>query len=306
MSPDPAPPAPPRRRADAQRIDRRLALIFVAPAIVLLLGVTIYPVVWVCWLSLQRRVPVLGIADWVGTANYRFLARDPAAWNAAAVTATFVVASVGLEVILGVAVALALRHQQRQRRLAIALLLVPWCLPGVVTARTFEWIYHPTAGLANGIVGLLGGGAINWLGDPAWALVSVIAADVWRTLPFVALLCYARLLGIPAEIYEAASIDGAGAATTFRAMTLPLLAPVLLVVTLLRTLDALRAFDLMFVLTGGGPAGTTETLTLYAYRNLFQTLQLGFGAAVSVVVFVLVALTALAYMASTERGNRPA
>jgi multiple sugar transport system permease protein len=120
-------------------------------------------------------------------------------------------------------------------------------------------------------------------------------------MPFVALLCYARLLTIPPEVYEAARVDGAGRLATLTAITLPLLRSILLVALLFRTLDALRAFDLMYVLTGGGPAGTTETLTVYAYRSLFQTLQLGFGAAVGVVIFVLVMAVAAAYLRMLRR-----
>jgi multiple sugar transport system permease protein len=172
-------------------------------------------------------------------------------------------------------------------------------MPAVVTAKLFEWLYHPAAGLVNV---LLGGRALNWLGDPALALPAVILADVWRAMPFVALLCYARLLAIPAELYEAAQVDGAGRLATLGRITLPLLARILLLALLFRTLDALRAFDIMFVLTGGGPAGTTETLTVYAYRGLFQMLQLGFGSAIGVVVFVLVMAVAWAYL-RLGRGN---
>src|SRR2546430_2186039 len=189
----------------------------------------------------------------------------------------------------------AIEHARQGQggRLAVALLLLPWGLHSVVTGRTFEWLYVPSEGLLNFV---LGGEAINWLGEPAVALPALIVADVWRTMPFVALLCYARCLTIPTEIYEAARVDGAGAIATVRDVTLPLLRRVLLIALLFRTLDALRAFDLMFVLTGGGPANTTETLTVYAYRSLFQTLQLGFGAAIGVVVGALVMLVAWAYL----------
>jgi multiple sugar transport system permease protein len=173
-------------------------------------------------------------------------------------------------------------------------------MPGVVTARLFEWLYHPAAGLINV---LLGGRAYNWLGDPTLALPALILADVWRTLPFVAVLAYARLLGIPRELYEAAEVDGAGLVATFVHVTLPLLRRVLTIAVLFRTLDALRAFDLAFVLTGGGPAGTTETLTIYAYRGLFQMLQLGFGAAIGVVVLGLVMATAWAYLRLLRAGE---
>lgn len=276
------------------RTPRQLtAVVFVAPALLVLGALTVYPSVWVLWLSLQRRVPVFDVAEVVGLANYAFLATDARFWNAARVTAVFTLASVGLELLLGVAVALALAGQRRGRRLALSLLLLAWALPAVVTAKLFEWLYHPAAGLVNV---LLGGRSINWLGDPGWALPGVILADAWRTMPFVALLCYARLLAIPPEIYEAAQVDGAGRLALLTRITLPTLRRVLLIALLFRTLDAVRAFDVMFVLTGGGPAGTTETLTLYAYRTLFQTLQFGLGAAIGVLVFGVVMALAWGFL----------
>ena len=278
--------------------DRRLGWLLLAPALALLGGLTVYPAVWVIWLSLQYRIPVFSISRWAGLAHYAFLAVDTRFWNAASVTAAFTVASVALEGGLGLAMALGLRGQRRGRRAAVALLLLAWALPSVVTAKMFEWLYHPAGGLVNF---LLGGRPVNWLGDPGLALPSLIAADVWRTTPFVALLCYARLLTIPGELYEAAEVDGAAGVQVFARITWPLVRPILLVALLFRTLDALRAFDLMFVLTGGGPAGSTETLTVYAYRALFQTLQVGFGSAIGVVVFALVMVVAVAYLRMIHR-----
>ena len=283
--------------------DRRLAWLFLAPALLVLGGLTAYPAVWVLWLSLQYRIPVFSISRWAGLEHYAFLAVDTRFWNAAGVTVAFALVSVALECALGLAIALALRGQRRWRRAAVALLLLAWALPSVVTAKMFEWLYHPSGGLVNF---LLGGRAINWLGDPALALPSLIAADVWRTTPFVALLCYARLLTIPLELYEAGQVDGAAGWQAFARITWPLVRPILLVALLFRTLDALRAFDLMFVLTGGGPAGGTETLTVYAYRALFQTLQVGFGSAIGVVVFALVMLVAVGYLRLINREGRTA
>jgi multiple sugar transport system permease protein len=281
-----------------QRADRRAGLAFVAPAVLTLAAVALYPGLWVLWLSLQQRIPIFGIAHFVGVDHFAFLAGDPRFWNAARVTLVFTGVSVVLELALGLAVALALQRQQRGRRLALSLLLLAWALPSVVTAKLFEWLYHPSAGLVNRV---LGGVPLNWLGDPGLALVGLIAADVWRTMPFVALLCYARLLTIAPEVYEAARVDGAGRLATLGSITLPLLRSILLVALLFRTLDALRAFDLMYVLTGGGPANTTETLTVYAYRSLFQTLQLGFGAAIGVVIFALVMAVAAVYLRALRR-----
>ena len=270
---------------------------FVAPAVLTLAALTAGPTLWVFWLSLRQRLPVFEIDRFAGLAHYVFLTNDARFWNALRTTVVFTVTSVALELVLGLGVALALRGQRVGRRSALSLLLLAWALPGVVTAKVFEWLYHPAAGLVNVALGL----RLNWLGDPALALSALILADVWRAMPFVALFCYARLLTIPAVVYEAAAIDGAGRWATFRFVTLPLLAPVLLVTLLFRTLDALRAFDLMFVLTGGGPAGMTETLTVYAYRSLFQTLRLGFGSAIGVVVFALVMAVAAAYVAVLRR-----
>lgn len=277
----------PRRRAD-----RRRGLLLIAPAIVALGVLTVYPGVWVLWLSLQHRIPIFDVTRFAALDNYAFLAGDPRFWNAARTTGLFTVLSVALELVLGVVMALALHAQRRGRRLALSLLLLAWAMPSVVAAKLFEWLYHPAAGLFNVLLGR----PLNWLGDPSLALPAVILADVWRTTPFVAILCYARLLTIPEELYEAAQVDGAGRLATLGRITLPLLGRILLLAALFRTLDALRAFDIMYVLTGGGPASTTETLTVYAYRSLFQMLQLGFGSAVSVVVFVLVMGVAWAYL----------
>jgi len=279
-----------------QRADRRAGIAFVAPAVLTLAALAVYPGLWVLWLSLQQRIPIFRIARFVGVDHYVFLASDPRFWNAVRVTTVFSAVSVTLELALGLLVALALQRQRAGRRLALSLLLLAWALPSVVTAKLFEWLYHPSAGLVTLLFG-----ARNWLGDPALALPGLIMADVWRTMPFVALLCYARLLTIPPEVYEAARVDGAGRLATLTSITLPLLRSILLVALLFRTLDALRAFDLMFVLTGGGPAGTTETLTVYAYRSLFQTLQLGFGSAIGVVIFALVMLVAGGYLRALRR-----
>jgi multiple sugar transport system permease protein len=264
----------------------------VAPALVALAAVTVFPALWVMWLSLQRRIPIFGVAAFEGWGNYLFLAGDPRFWNAAWVTLIFTVVSVLLELALGVLVALALVGQRRGLRTAIALLLLSWALPAVVTGKLFEWLYNPAAGLVNFV---LGGARLNWLGDPTLAFPGLVLADVWRTMPFVAIPAW-RLRGIPAEVYEAARVDGAGPLATLLRITLPLCKQILLIAVLFRTLDALRAFDLMFVLTGGGPAGTTETLTVYAYRSLFQTLHLGLGSAIGVVVFALVMLVAWGYL----------
>jgi multiple sugar transport system permease protein len=253
---------------------------------------TVYPSLWVLWLSLRDHVPIFGISRFAGLAHYAFLPTDTRFVSALATTAVFTVASVAVETALGVLVAVALVGQRRGRRVAFSLLLLAWAMPAVVTARMFEWLYHPAAGLVNYLLGA----SLNWLGDPHVALPAVVLADVWRTMPFVAVLAYARLLGVPPELYEAAQVDGAGRLATFARVTLPMLRGVLLLAVLFRTLDALRAFDIMFVLAGGGPAGATETLTVYAYRAIFQMAAFGYGSAIAVVVFALVMVVAWIYL----------
>jgi trehalose/maltose transport system permease protein len=276
-----------------ERGRRRRGWLLLAPALTVLGVLTVYPALWVVWLSLRDEVPIFGVSRFAGVRHYGFLAADPRFHAAALTTGVFTVASVALELVLGVLAALAIASLRRGRRVAFSLLLLSWAMPAVVTARIFEWLYHPTAGLVNVA---LGGARFNWLGDPRLALPAIVVADVWRTMPFVAVLAYARLLGIPRDVYEAAQVDGAGRLATFTRVTLPLLRQVLLIALLFRALDALRAFDLMFVLTGGGPANATETLTVYAYRALFQMLEFGFGSALGVIVFALVMTVTWLYL----------
>jgi ABC-type sugar transport system permease subunit len=276
-----------------ERGRRRRGWLMLTPALTVLALLTLYPGLWVLWLSLRDEVPIFGVSRFTGLRHYAFLFGDARFLAAAWTTAAFTVASVALETVLGVLAAVGIAGLTRGRRLALSFLLLAWAMPAVVTAKIFEWLYHPAAGLVNYV---LGGIALNWLGDPRLALPAVILADAWRTMPFVAVLAYARLLGIPPELYEAAQVDGASRLATFTRVTLPLLRPVLMIAVLFRTLDALRAFDIMFVLTGGGPANVTETLTVYAYRALFQMLDFGIGSAIGVIVFGAVMAVAWIYL----------
>jgi multiple sugar transport system permease protein len=198
---------------------------------------------------------------------------------------------VALELVLGLAIALTLRRAFRGRALVYGVVLLPWALPTAVSARMWEWMYHPDLGVLNYLLGA----QVNWLGSPVWALNAAVAMDVWKSTPFVALLLLAGLQAIPHEIYRAAAIDGAGRAAILRQITLPLIAPVVLVALVFRTIDAFRVFDAIYVLTGGGPADSTETLSIYAYRVLFQALEFGYGSALAVVAFACAAAVAAIY-----------
>jgi multiple sugar transport system permease protein len=264
---------------------------FLAPAAVMLAAVTLFPAIYILGLSLEQRSPILGGARFVGAENYLRLLADARFWNALANTAYFTAVSVALELGLGLAVALLLRRAFRGRALVYAVVLIPWAVPTVVTARMWEWMYNADYGVINYILGV----PINWLGSPGWAMHAAILMDVWKSTPFVALLLLAGLQSIPAELYHAASVDGASRWTMFRRLTLPQLAPLMLVVLILRTIDAFRVFDAIYVLTGGGPANSTETLSIYAYKVLFQTLEFGYGSTLAVTVLACVAFATFVY-----------
>lgn len=265
---------------------------FVLPALILLCLITVYPMVSVVYLSLHRKLLIFGISKFVGLDNYLFLIRDDRFWNALRNTVYFTTVSVSLELVLGLAIALLLNRTFKLKGIVTAGILLPWAIPTVVSARMWEWIYNSDFGILNHLLGV----KINWLGSPFWALSSAVLMDVWKTTPFTIILLLAGLKVIPAELYLAARVDGAGRWSVFRRITLPLLMPVLLVVLIFRTLDAFRVFDAVYVLTGGGPANTTETLSIYAYKVLFQTLQFGYGSTLSVVVFLCVGMMSVFYI----------
>lgn len=273
---------------------------FTAPALVLLTGVTIYPLFYVLYLSLQRKLLIFNISRFVGLDNYAFLLKDERFWNAIRNTVYFTFVSVSLEIVLGLCLAMLLNRSFRMKGLMRAFVLIPWAVPTVVSAKMWEWMYNSDFGVLNYLLGT----GINWLGSPTWALNAAIFMDVWKTTPFVVILLTAALQVIPAELFQAAKIDGASRWQSFRRITLPLLQPVLLVVLIFRTLDAFRVFDAVYVLTGGGPANTTETLSIYAYKVLFQTLQFGYGSTLSVVVFICTAGMSIFYMRLLGKGTR--
>jgi multiple sugar transport system permease protein len=265
---------------------------YLAPAAALLGAVTLYPLAHVAWLSLERR-SLLAAAPprFTGLDNYLRLAADERFWNAFGNTLYFAGVSVSLELALGLAFALVVQRPFRGRALLYGVILLPWAVPTAVSARMWEWMYESEIGVLNHLIGA----QVNWLGSPAWALNAAIFMDVWKSTPFVALLLVAGLQAIPRDLYRAAAVDGATRRTVLVRITLPLLAPVILAALVFRTVDAFRVFDSIYVLTGGGPADSTETLSIYAYKVLFQSLELGYGSALAVSVFACVALAAALY-----------
>jgi multiple sugar transport system permease protein len=273
---------------------------FVIPALVLLSFITIYPVIYVFYLSLHRKLLIFDISRFIWFDNYMFLLKDDRFWNALKNTLYFTAVSVSLELLLGLSIAILLNRSFRLRGFVRAVVLIPWAIPTVVSARMWEWIYNTDFGILNYIIG----SKINWLGSPFLAMNAAIFMDVWKTTPFVAILLMAGLQIIPRELYQAARVDGAGSWAIFKKITLPLLKPVILVVLIFRTLDAFRIFDAIYVLTGGGPANVTETLSIYAYKVLFQTLQFGYGSTLSVIVFMCIGSISIFYIRLLSKGMK--
>jgi ABC-type sugar transport system permease subunit len=288
------------RRSGIERQEARIAWWLVLPALLTILLVALFPLVWTVWESLHLhdlRMPWLG-KPFVGLENYVEALRDPRFWGALGHTAFFAAASVGLELLIGLWLALALNRAFRGRGLVRAAVLVPWAIPTVVSALLWRFMFEGQHGIVNSLLvstGLLGEPVV-WFIDPLAAWVPVILADVWKTTPFVALLLLAGLQNIDASLYEAARIDGASVWRQFRHVTLPLLKPAILVALIFRTLDAFRVFDLIYALTGGGPGTSTEPIALYTFNALLQNLQFGYGSALSVIVFLVTFGLALLYI----------
>lgn len=277
--------------------------LFLFPLLAFVAGLILVPVIGTFVDSLHQDASFLPRL-FVGTENYRDLLADPSFRQALRFTCLFALASVPLEMILGLCIALLLSFRSPARGLLRAVVLIPWAIPAAVSGKVFERIYDYHHGLANRLAAMVGlsDTPVNWLGSPASAFAALVAADAWKTTPFVAVILLAGLSGIPEEIHRQAKVDRAGYRTRFFRITLPLLRPVLLVALLFRTIDALRVFDLVFVLTGGGPGGATTSLSLYGYKY-FAGGDFGYGSAVSVILFAVAFGLSLLYVHAARFGR---
>jgi ABC-type sugar transport system permease subunit len=280
--------------------EARQAWMFVLPALATIALIAVFPLAWTLWESLHLhdlRTPWRG-QPLVYLANYLEAATDARFWAAVAHTAVFTATSVTLELALGLILALALNRNYRGRGVVRAAMVVPWAIPTVVAALLWRFMFEGETGIANVVLMDIGltEKPIVWLAHPTAAWVPVILADVWKTTPFVALLFLAGLQTIEASVYEAARIDGASPWQEFVRVTLPLLKPAALVALIFRTLDAFRVFDLIYVLTNGGPGTATEPIALYTFTALLQKLRFGFGSALAVAIFAVTFALAMIYI----------
>jgi multiple sugar transport system permease protein len=281
--------------------------LLIIPALIVLLLVFAYPIGRAFYLSVfTRNLGTELQSVFSGLDNYARLIGDGRFWQSMGQTTIFTVSSLLLELVFGMAIALVLNQAFVGRGLVRTSALIPWALPTAVMGLAWAWIFNDQYGVANDILLRLGfEQGITWLGHPVWAMVALVAADVWKTTPFIAIILLAGLQSIPKDLYEAHSIDGANPVQSFRQITLPLLAPQILIALLFRFAQAFGIFDLVLVMTGGGPAGRTEVISLYIYSTVRRYLDFGYGAALVVVTFLLliIAVAIVGYLLSKSRIN---
>jgi multiple sugar transport system permease protein len=263
----------------------------VAPSMILIAVVAAWPVIYAIWLSLHEySIKVAGLSRWAGFGNYSKALGNSDWWAALGHTLIFTVSSVALETVIGLAMALAMHAAFKGQGLLRTTVLVPWALLTVVTAIIWRTMFVSPYGFVNTLFGT----KTVWLGSEPQALIIIILADVWKTAPFMALLILAGLQVIPGEVYEAAKVDGASTMQRFTKITLPLLLPAILVALIFRTLDALRVFDLPYVLTGG--QNGTSTLSTIAQEAFAANRLYGLGAAMAVLTFIVVMIVSFSYI----------
>jgi len=280
--------------------ERALPYLLIAPTVAVLLALSIYPLIYAVKVSLQTESE--GGVRWTFR-NFTRLFSDE--FFLSALKHTLVYASIALtvEFLLGLALAVLLNRSIRGRSFFRAALLVPMMLPPVVVGVIWRLMLNPRFGAVNGTLKGFGFNteALAWTGSPKLAFASVILVDIWQWTPFMFLILLAGLQAIPEEPYEAARIDGSTPWQTFRHVTLPLLKPAILIALLLRTMDLLRIFDQIFILTEGGPGGATEPISLYIYRTAFRFGDFGYAAAMSFVLLILTNIISLLYIRLLQR-----
>ena len=263
-------------------IDRRLKFVFLAPAMIALVALTAFPTVYMfvaAFVKFDASAPLN--SKFVGIDNFLRLFTDDKFHNALINTAVFSIVAVTLELVLGLGFALLVDTYIRRANLIKTLLILPMMMPTIVVAITWKLMYQPQFGVINDLLGRIGIPPLLWAAGVKTAMPSIILIDVWEWTPFIFLMCLAGLASLPQEPFEAAELDGASAFQKFRDLTLPFLKPVIVVTLLLRIMDAFRLFDQVYVLTLGGPAGATETLSFYLYKVTFRFFDIGYAAAIS-------------------------
>jgi trehalose/maltose transport system permease protein len=276
--------------------------LFSLPALTILIALTIIPLGRTIRDSFTNAH--LGISqptEWIGLKNYSYLLRDPDWWHSVQNTLIFTVCSVLLETILGLGIALLLHSNLKGKGALRTAVLIPWAIPAVVSARIWSWMFNDLYGVINEILSRLGliSSPVAWLADPTLTMATLVTVDVWKTTPFMALLILAGLQSIPTSVHEASQVDGASAWREFASVTLPLLRPAIGVAVLFRMLDALRIFDLPFVLTSNSKS--SSVISIYARQQMVDFQDVGYGSAAAFLIFCMTAIIAVIYLSTARK-----
>jgi trehalose/maltose transport system permease protein len=297
-TPAPAPRRPRRRRTKLQRRQTRLAWWLLLPSLLVVAFVAIYPLGKTVYQSFTNQEFLAGItpAKWVGLDNYHQLIHDTIFRDSIVLTIKFTLITVSIEFLLGLIIALVVNSNFSGRGIMRAIMLVPWAIPTVVAAKMWLWMLDDTFGVVNdlGMRLHLISHPHAWIADPSTQLAAVCAVDIWKTVPFVALLLLAGLQVIPEDLYEAAAVDGANVWQQFWRITFPLLRPAILVALIFRTLDALRVFDVFNVFFGNRLGA--QSMAVYAQGTIVQDGHVGYGAALCVAIFLIISLFVVIYV----------
>ncbi|HYI18217.1 MAG TPA: sugar ABC transporter permease [Solirubrobacteraceae bacterium] len=294
--------APPAARRLRWLGDRGLAGLFVSPALALLLFLSVFPLLWALYLSFTdysatRDTP----AQWVGLDNYLDILKSSAVHDRAITTLVYVVGAVGLQTVLGFSIAYLISRRVRGRGLMTTLFLTPMMLSPVVVGLFWKFMLDTQFGVINSLLGSLGFGQVEWLTNQRLALLSLVIVDTWQWTPFIMLIALAGLTAVPRYLYEAASIDRASEWFRFRHITLPLVWPLLLIAILFRAIEAFRLFDLVYILTQGGPGVSTETLSFHVYKVAFLGFDTGLASAYGILMVIVVIILAQFYLRYLDR-----
>ncbi len=289
----------PKSRLSLRQRDAFTAWLLILPSLVVILGITLWPVISTFVLSFYNAPTGIHQArTFVGFGNYLEMLRDQTFWETIWRTVYFTGVSVGLELVLGLGIAQLIHSKPWGWQFLRLSLIIPWAVPTIVNGAMWRWIYSADFGALNGLLMALGliKHYVPWLALPDMAMNLVIAADVWHTMPFVALVLQAALATLPADLEEAAAVDGANAWQRFWQIRVPLLRPAILVALIARTVDAFRVFDIVYIITAGGPAYKTLTITYLTYLNTFSFGKQGIGAALSFLISIVTISLAVLYL----------
>lgn len=288
-----------KRSLTLRQRDTIIALLLIAPSLVIIFGIVLQPILSTLYLSLFEADLGIGRTNvWLGLGNYISLLSDNLFWETIQRTLYFTIVSVGLELVLGLGIATLIHAHPPGWQFLRASLIIPWAVPTIVNGTMWRWIYNADYGALNGLLVQLGiiDRYIPWLIKPLTAMNLVILADIWHSVPFIALILQAALATLPAELEEAAAVDGASAWQRFWFIRLPLLRAAILVALVIRTVEAFRVFDIIYVITAGGPAFGTVTISYLTYLETFSFGHVGRGSALSFLITIITLFLAFIYI----------